>query len=79
VNAARNIRAEGLRLQREQHDQNQKYVASIRGETVHGEPRPGETEPAQRSRAGGHRSFEAATVPASPPGAGSRNLPVPVA
>ena len=42
VNAARNIRAEGERLLREQPD-----VASIRGETVNGEPRPGETAPAQ--------------------------------
>jgi putative transposase len=59
VNAARNIRAEGQRLQREQR------VASIRGETRNGEPRPGDTEPAQPHRAGGHGSFEAATAPAA--------------
>ena len=47
VNAARNIRAEGERLWREQPD-----VASIRGETVNGEPRPGETAPAQPHCAG---------------------------
>lgn len=62
INAARNIRAEGERLQREQ--QAQQDVASIRGETVNGEPRPGETEPAPG--AGGHGSFEAATDPATP-------------
>ncbi len=61
VNAARNIRAEGQRPARDQHD-----VASIRGETQNGEPRPGETQPAQHHRAGGHGSFEAATVPAAP-------------
>jgi putative transposase len=61
VNAARNIRAEGQRLMREQQ-----HVASIRGETRNGEPRPGETEPAQPHRAGGHGSFEAATDPATP-------------
>lgn len=43
VNAARNIRAEGERLLREQAKQD---VASIPGETSNGEPRPGETEPA---------------------------------
>ena len=77
VNAARNIRTEGLRLTRRQqqgHD-----VASIREETVNGEPRPGETEPAQQHRAGGHGSSEAATVPASPSRAGSRDLTVPAA
>jgi putative transposase len=62
VNAARNIRAEAERLRREQH------VASIRGETVNGEPRPGETEPAPG--AGGHGLFEAATDPARPALAG---------
>ncbi|MEX2550825.1 MAG: RNA-guided endonuclease TnpB family protein [Nitriliruptoraceae bacterium] len=72
VNAARNIRAEGQRLLREQQQ-----VASIRGETSNGEPRSGETEPAPA--AGGHGSSEAATVPASPPRVGSRGLPVPVA
>ncbi len=61
VNAARNIRAEGQRLAREQH-----HVASIRGETVNGEPRPDETEPAP-SGAGGRGSFEAATDPAAVP------------
>ena len=60
VNAARNIRAEGQRLSREQH------VASIRGETRNGEPRPGDTEPAQQQRAGGRGSSEAATDPAAP-------------
>jgi putative transposase len=60
VNAARNIRDEGQRLMREQ----QHHVASIRGETSNGEPRPGETEPAPD--AGGHGSFEAATDPAAP-------------
>ncbi|MEX2549961.1 MAG: RNA-guided endonuclease TnpB family protein [Nitriliruptoraceae bacterium] len=64
VNAARNIRAEGQRLMREQHEQD---VASIRGETRNGEPRPGETEPAQHDRAGGRGSFEAATDPAAVP------------
>jgi putative transposase len=63
VNAARNIRAEGQRLAREL----QQPVASIRGETPNGEPRPDETEPAQPHRAGGHGSSEAATVPASVP------------
>lgn len=71
VNAARNIRAEGTRLTREQ--QQVRDVASIRGETLNGEPdpsgagvpRPGETEPAQSHRAGGHGSFEAATVPST--------------
>ena len=83
VNAARNIRTEGLRLLRErQHQQNN--VASIRGETPNGElrpsrSRPGETEPAQPHRAGGHGPSEAATVPASPSSAGSRDLIVPVA
>ena len=62
VNAARNIRAEGTRLMREQQD-----VASIRGETRNGEPRPCETEPAQPHRAGGHGSLEAATDPAATP------------
>jgi putative transposase len=62
VNTARNIRAEGQRLMREQHQQ---HVASIRGETRNGEPRPGETEPAQHHRAGGLGSFEAATDPAA--------------
>ena len=75
VNAARNIAAEGRRLLLEQHQQ---QVASIRGETQNGEPRPGETEPAPPG-AGGRRSFEAATVPASPPHAGSRDLRVPAA
>jgi transposase len=63
VNAARNIRAEGRRLIREQH------VASIRGEMSNGEPRPGETERAQHHRAGGHGSFEAVTDPAAAPAA----------
>ena len=76
VNAARNIRAEGQRLMREQHQQ---QVASIRGETQNGEPRPGETEPVQHHHAGGHRSSEAATDPASPPRAGNRDLKVPAA
>ena len=68
VNAARNIRAEGERLQREQqHEHDQRDVASIRGETQNGEPRPGETEPAQQHRAGGHGSLEAATDPAATP------------
>lgn len=62
VNAARNIRAEGQRLMREQ----QLDVASIRGETKNGEPRPGETEPAQPHRAGGRGSSEAATDPTTP-------------
>jgi putative transposase len=62
VNAARNIAAEGQRLKREQDAQ---HVASIRGETSNGEPRPGETEPAQHHRAGGRRSSEAATDPAT--------------
>jgi len=75
VNAARNIAAGGQRLLREQP--HQQDVASIRGETSNGEPRPGETEPAPV--AGGHRSFEAATDPASPSRTGSRDLPVPVA
>ncbi len=80
VNAARNIRAEGLRLQHEP----QQHVASMRGETRNGEPRPvrsrpGETEPAPQHRAGGHGPFEAATVPASPSSAGRRDLPVPAA
>ncbi len=80
VNAARNVAAEGQRLMRErQHEQHQQHVASIRGETQNGEPRSGETEPAQHHRAGGHRSSEAATVPASPSRAGGRDLPVPVA
>ncbi len=74
VNAARNIRAEGQRLMREQQQ-----VASIRGETQNGAPRSGETEPAQLSCVGGHGSSEAATVPASPPRAGSRDLSVPAA
>lgn len=65
VNAARNIRAEGMRLLCEQHE---KHVASIRGETRNGEPRPGETEPAPA--AGGRGSFEAATDPAAPALAG---------
>ncbi|MGH3443278.1 MAG: RNA-guided endonuclease TnpB family protein [Nitriliruptorales bacterium] len=67
VNAARNIRAEGQRLTREQGEPD---VASIRGETQNGEPRPGETEPAQApsgERAGGHGSSEAATDPAVTP------------
>jgi putative transposase len=64
VNAARNIRAEGQRLQREQHEHD---VASIREETRNGEPRPGETEPAPG--AGGRGSFEAATDPAAAPAA----------
>ena len=80
VNAARNIAAEGQRLMRgQQHDQHQQDVASIRGETQNGEPRPGETEPAQHHHAGGHRSSEAATDPASSPRTGSRDLPVPAA
>jgi putative transposase len=66
VNAARNIRAEGQRLQR---GQQQRDVASIRGETRNGESRPGETEPAQQQRAGGHGSSEAATDPAAAPAA----------
>jgi putative transposase len=66
VNAARNIRAEGERLLRDQHEHD---VASIRGETRNGEPRPGETEPAPG--AGGHGSFEAATDPAAPASAGT--------
>lgn len=64
VNAARNIRAEGQRLTREQQQQ-QQQVASVRGETQNGAPRPGETEPEQHHRAGGHRSSEAATGPAA--------------
>ena len=64
VNAARNIRAEGERLWRKQQ---QHHVASIRGETENGEPRPGETEPAQPHRAGGLGSSEAATDPAAVP------------
>ena len=67
VNAARNIHAEGQRLLREQ--QHQQQVASIRGETRNGEPRPDETEPAP-SGAGGRGSFEAATDPATPALAG---------
>jgi putative transposase len=66
VNAARNIRAEGERLLRDQ--QHEKDVASIRGETRNGEPRPGETEPAPG--AGGHGSSEAATDPSTPAGSG---------
>ena len=62
VNAARNIRAEGQRLLREQ----QLDVASIRGETQHGEPRLGETEPVPQAP-GGHGSSEAATDPAGTP------------
>jgi putative transposase len=74
VNAARNIRAEGQRLLREQRRQHQQHVASIRGETRNGEPRParsrsGETQPA--SDAGGHGSSEAATDPAAPALAGA--------
>jgi putative transposase len=67
VNASRNIRSEGERLLRPQHDQ--QHVASIRGETVNGEPRLGETEPAPPSGgpAGGRGSSEAATDPAAPP------------
>jgi putative transposase len=66
INAACNIRAEGERLLREQ--QHEHDVASIRGETRNGEPRPGETERAHG--AGGHGSFEAATDPATPALAG---------
>jgi putative transposase len=66
INAARNIRAEGERLLREQ--QHEDDIASIRGETVNGEPRPGETEPAPA--AGGHGSSEAATHPATTAPAG---------
>jgi putative transposase len=75
VNAARNIRAEGNRLlrnQQHQHDLEQDRqralaVASIRGETRNGEPRPDETEPAlPDGSAGGRGSFEAATDPAAP-------------
>ncbi len=62
VNAARNIRAEGQRLLREQ----QLDVASIRGETQNGEPRLGETEPVPQAP-GGHGSSEAATDPAATP------------
>jgi transposase len=62
INAARNIRVEGQRLLRDQ--QHQQQVASIRGETSNGEPRPDETEPAPV--AGGHGWFEAATDPATP-------------
>ncbi len=82
INAARNIRADGTRLARERqheqqkHEQHQQHVASIRGETQNGEPRSGETEPAQQHRAGGHGSSEAATVPASPPRAGSHDVTV---
>jgi transposase len=66
VNAARNIRAEGQRLLRDQ--QHQQQVASIRGETQNGEPRLDETEPAPV--VGGHGSFEAATDPVTPALAG---------
>ncbi|MGH3443349.1 MAG: RNA-guided endonuclease TnpB family protein [Nitriliruptorales bacterium] len=66
VNAARNIRAEALRLLRGRLPAGEP-VASIRGETSNGEPRPGETEPAPPpGGSGGHGSFEAATDPAVP-------------
>lgn len=64
VNAARNIRAEGLRLLREQLPDSVGPVASIRGETSNGDPRTGETEPAPS--AGGHGPLEDATDPAAP-------------
>lgn len=70
VTAARNIRAEGERLLREQRRQD---VASIRGETVNGAPRPDETDPVRTpsgGRGGGHGSSEAATDPAIPALAG---------
>jgi putative transposase len=72
VNAARNIRAEGERLLREQQDQQDvPDVASIREETQNGEPRPDETEPAlPKGSAGGRGSFEAATDPVTPALAG---------
>lgn len=72
VNAARNIRAEGLRLLRQQLPDPVGPVASIRGETRNGDPRTGETEPALR--AGGHGPSEDATDPASPPPGGIRDL-----
>jgi putative transposase len=68
VNAARNIRAEGERILRAQQHKHEQDVASMRGETRNGEPRPGETEAAPG--AGGHGSFEAATDPAAPAVAG---------
>ncbi len=71
VNAARNIRREGLRLLREELPDAVGPVASIRGETSNGDPRTDETEPAP---AGGHGPLEDATDPASPPRAGSRTL-----
>ena len=64
VNAARNIRAEGMRRLREQLPDSVGPVASIRGETSNGDPRTGETEPAQS--AGGHGPSEDATDPATP-------------
>lgn len=73
VNAARNIKREGLRVLREELPDAVGSVASIRGETSNGDPRTGETEPA-RQRAGGHGPFEDATDPASPPRVGSRTL-----
>jgi putative transposase len=78
VNAARNIQREGLRLLREQLPAEPLgtggLVASIRGETSNGDPRTGETKPALS--AGGHGPLEDATVPASLPRAGSRDLQV---
>ena len=63
VNAARNIKAEGLRLLREQLPDVVGPVASIRGETQNGDPRTGETEPAPRSQGpvGGHGPSEEVT------------------
>jgi putative transposase len=78
VNAARNIQREGLRLLREQLPAESLGtggpVASIRGETRNDDPRTGETQPARS--AGGHGPLEDATVPASPPRVGSRDLAV---
>lgn len=72
INAARNIRREGLRLLREDLPDSVGPVASIRGETTNGDPRTSETEPAPG--AGGHGPSEDATDPASQPRAGSRTL-----
>ena len=81
VNAARNIRAEGVRLLRAQLPDGEPIVASIRGETRNGDPRTGETEPApcMQEPVGGHGPLEDATDPATPEHTtreGSRELAV---
>ncbi len=66
VNAARNVRAEGLRLLRQELPDSVGPVASIRGETSNGDPRTGETDPTHSDRGAGGGTDRQRTQPIQP-------------